>query len=323
MSKRSNDNRDANSQPVVSLASDSFTFRERLESLNGRLLQRLQTTLVLEDILEIFAEEIRHLIAFQRMTYHHSSVHLEIGVEKSAGRHQLDYNLNLQGMNLGNLRVQRSFRFQEPEIAAFETLVGALIYPLRNATLYREAQLASLTDALTGAANKRALDYQLNRDVSLAKREQTALSALVLDIDHFKRINDGFGHAAGDSVLKSVVESIKANCRDSDTVFRSGGEEFVVLLANAGTRDAMIIAERIREAVAAYSFQYNGENIPVTLSIGCSTYTPNETGSTFIERADRALYLAKKTGRNKTCIDEVSAAAMTEEAPAALVSNGA
>lgn len=314
MPNNTNESNNSNTR-IVSLANNSDSFRERYQSLAGTLMQKLQTTLEIEEILQIFAEEARHVVAFQRFTYHHTHCHLELGEEPNPGRHELDYQLSLQGSNLGRIRVRRSYRFQDVEMEAFESLVGSLIYPLRNASLYREAQRAALTDSLTGAANKRAFDYQIQRDISLARRYQQPLSLLLLDIDHFKQINDTHGHAAGDAVLRSVVEVIKRCCRDSDTVFRYGGEEFAVALPKANMTDGLIIAERIRNAVEDSGFQYQGTPIAVTLSIGCATHQDAESSNTLLERADQALYRAKRSGRNRTCVDGDSV--MTEDAVSA------
>lgn len=290
-------------QSVVSLANNSENFRERYQALAGTLLQKLQTSLELEEILQIFAEQVRHIVAFQRFTYHNNGCHLELGTEKNVGRHELDYQLSLQGQSLGSLKIQRSYRFQEVEMEAFEALVGSLIYPLRNATLYREAQMAALTDSLTGAANQRALSYQMTRDISLAKRYEQPLSMLVLDVDFFKQINDTYGHAGGDKVLQAVVQVINHCSRDSDSVFRCGGEEFAVILPNATPTDAIIIAERIRVAIEEYEFSHNGGVIKATISIGCATYRNGESGNQLMERADQALYCAKRSGRNRVCLE--------------------
>ncbi|MBK8973156.1 MAG: diguanylate cyclase [Hahellaceae bacterium] len=286
---------------VISLANNSDNYRARIEALGGRLLQKLQTTLVLEEILSLFAEELRQLVNFHIFEYRHGSHHFVID-QKQTARHELDYKLTLRDADLGTLKLRRSYRFKEAEMEAVESLLGSLVYPLRNATLYREAQLAALTDSLTGAANKRALDYQMQRDLSFANRYQHPLTFLLIDIDHFKLINDTHGHAAGDAVLKAVVERINRCCRDSDTVFRLGGEEFGVILANASLTDAWVIAERMRQAVSDKPFAFGKVSIPVTISLGCANYHPNESGNELIARADAALYQAKRNGRNQTRI---------------------
>ncbi len=308
MSSPSNE-RTRSESSVISLANASDSFRERYASLAGRLLQKLQTTLVLEEILAIFTEEVKQVVNFHHAEYRHGAFCFSSAAGQ-AGRHQIDYQLTLQGSALGSLYFWRSYRFKEVEMEALESLIGSLIYPLRNATLYREAQLAALTDPLTGAANKRAMDYQLQRDLSMANRYHQELTFLLVDIDHFKRINDTYGHATGDSVLKAVVQRISRCCRSSDTVFRFGGEEFGVILAKANLADALIIAERMRMAVAADPFICGANRIPVTISIGCAPYLHDEPALALVERADAALYRAKRAGRNRT-----ETATQAEKAP--------
>lgn len=297
MSNPSNE-RSQSEASVISLANNSEGFRERYEALGGRLLQKLQTTLVIEEILTIFSNEVRQVVNFQRIEYRHGDFNFN-WEDVNPGRHEIDYNLNLQGADLGSLKFKRSYRYREAELEAMESLLGTLIYPLRNAMLYREAQLAALTDALTGAANKRAMDYQLQRDLSIANRYRQDLTFLLVDIDHFKRINDTHGHASGDEVLKAVVARISKCCRASDTVFRMGGEEFGIILAKATHDEALTIAERMRSVVAAEPFVHGGKSIAVTISIGCANYLESESSQALIARADAALYKAKGNGRNR------------------------
>lgn len=297
-----NNEKTENQPSIVSLANNSDSFRERFQALGGRLLQRLQTTLELEEILALFAEEVRQIVNFQSFEYRLEGLSLFPVREEGAGRHEVDYSLTLQGRDLGAVLLRRSYRFKEVEMEALETLIGSLVYPLRNALMYREAQRAALTDALTGVANKRALDYQLPRELKIAQRYQQDISLLMLDIDYFKSINDTYGHAGGDLVLQRVAQQIQKCCRGADTLFRYGGEEFAVILPTASIGDAFVIAERIRSAVTEMNCPIAGNRVSVSVSIGCATYHPNESAMTLIERADAALYQAKRNGRNRTCI---------------------
>jgi diguanylate cyclase (GGDEF)-like protein len=163
-----------------------------------------------------------------------------------------------------------------------------------------------LTDPLTGVNNRRYVERRLNEEVGRSRRQNTALSCLFIDIDHFKRINDTVGHQAGDEVLREVAGRIKAELRLSDALGRFGGEEFVVLLVDAGLPDAVLVAERIRAGVAETSLVLSsGETLNVTVSIGVATLdtvTASEElesiGQQFLAQADRALYEAKANGRN-------------------------
>jgi diguanylate cyclase (GGDEF)-like protein len=125
------------------------------------------------------------------------------------------------------------------------------------------------------------------------------LSLLMLDIDHFKRVNDTHGHSAGDDVLKAVAASIKNQLRNVDMVFRYGGEEFLILLSNTSREAAALVGERLRCAAQAEDYPADGHTVELTVSLGCSTLLPGESAESLLRRADSALYVAKREGRNR------------------------
>lgn len=157
----------------------------------------------------------------------------------------------------------------------------------------------ALTDTLTQLPNRRnGLDFLASEWV-FSQASGSPLACLMLDIDHFKRINDGFGHAAGDAVLRQLAEILKRASRAEDMVFRYGGEEFAAVLINAPLRIAMQIGERLRSLVEKATFEWEGQKIPVTLSIGVAVATSKEIDClALIQAADSALYRAKESGRN-------------------------
>ncbi|HUJ17177.1 MAG TPA: diguanylate cyclase [Nitrospirota bacterium] len=155
-------------------------------------------------------------------------------------------------------------------------------------------------DPLTGLYNRRRFETVLASEFKRAMRYQFPLSCLMLDIDHFKKVNDKCGHIAGDHVLRDTVKIIQDNMRESDTVARWGGEEFAILSPNTSKEKALVVGERIRKAMSSYAFPSVGD-IKITISIGIAD-VPHATISTIeqlIEAADAALYEAKKGGRNK------------------------
>lgn len=154
-------------------------------------------------------------------------------------------------------------------------------------------------DALTRLPNRRALDEALAREVARAARSGGALAAIALDVDHFKRVNDAHGHAAGDAVLAAVAARAAAALRAGDLLARAGGEEFAALLPGAGLAEAAEAAERIRAAVAAEPVQACGQAIAVTVSLGCAALGPGEDGAALLARADARLYAAKAGGRDR------------------------
>jgi diguanylate cyclase (GGDEF)-like protein len=174
-----------------------------------------------------------------------------------------------------------------------------LLYPVRNALLYRTATQSALRDPLTDTGNRIAMDQTLQREIEMSRRHLQPLSLLMLDIDHFKNINDSHGHSAGDDVLKAVAASIKGQLRNVDMVFRFGGEEFLILLSNTGREAAAMVGERLRFAAQAKDFMADGKLIELTVSLGCSTLLPGESVESLVRRADSALYVAKREGRNR------------------------
>jgi diguanylate cyclase (GGDEF)-like protein len=170
---------------------------------------------------------------------------------------------------------------------------------MRNALLYRAATQSALRDPLTGAGNRIAMEQTLQREIEMSRRHLQPLSLLMLDIDHFKRVNDSHGHSAGDDVLKAIAATIKAQLRNVDMVFRYGGEEFLILLSNTSREAASMVGERLRYAAQAAEYYADGQLIELTVSLGCSTLLPGESADSLLRRADSALYVAKREGRNR------------------------
>ena len=164
---------------------------------------------------------------------------------------------------------------------------------------------AANTDVLTQIPNRRAFVIRGQEELSFCKRNRSSLTVIMCDVDHFKKINDTFGHPAGDQVLKDLAEMLNKEMRTEDTLARYGGEEFIMLLRGSTENQALVLAERIREKVARKAFIYQHQKIPATLSIGicsrkCALINSLES---MIQAADRALYQAKKNGRNQISID--------------------
>ena len=166
----------------------------------------------------------------------------------------------------------------------------------RDVTAERELARIALTDPLTGLANRRGGEEILRRESARALRSRIPLCVALLDIDHFKAVNDRFGHSVGDEVLRSVAQATLAALRASDAAARWGGEEFLLILADTGLGLGRIVCQRVRMAVEARSIL---PNHPVTVSIGCAEVGPGESVEAAIESADERLYAAKKSGRNR------------------------
>jgi diguanylate cyclase (GGDEF)-like protein len=166
----------------------------------------------------------------------------------------------------------------------------------------RKLELKATIDDLTGVFNRRAILARLREELSRAEREHYDLSIAMVDIDRFKRINDGYGHAAGDFVLQEVVNRLLSGAREYDTIGRLGGEEFVIVLPNASLARAHSMAERLRVRVSTSPVVFEGgRTIDVTVSIGvsCAVSAQIESLENLLAAADAALYRAKKAGRNR------------------------
>jgi two-component system, sensor histidine kinase LadS len=163
-----------------------------------------------------------------------------------------------------------------------------------------EAERRAQTDPLTGVLNRRSLIERLDAACQRARARGLPIALLFIDLDHFKQINDSFGHQAGDACLRAIIEPIHAELRQSDVIGRYGGEEFVVILSSADAAAATPIAERILERVAAVSVDGYGKPIRLTCSIGvAASDTLGVWGEHLIARADAAVYVAKRLGRNQ------------------------
>ena len=180
---------------------------------------------------------------------------------------------------------------------------------LRMAALVEETQRQASIDVLTGLMNRRAFLPAIHTELARGARYGQALSVLLLDIDHFKVINDRFGHQAGDQVLAAVGGALHQNLRITDFAARWGGEEFVIALTNTDVDGGRVVAERTRQAIERLVIEDgNGTRIPVTASVGLAALQASESVDQLMDRADRAMYAAKYGGRNRVGIDDPSSA---------------
>ena len=168
-------------------------------------------------------------------------------------------------------------------------------------SLNRKLEELNRTDPLTGAANRRSLSESLEREYLRALRYERPLSLMMIDVDHFKRVNDTYGHQAGDAVLVTIASSLLCSLRKQDVIGRYGGEEFAVILPETAKQNAMVVAERFRNVVASAETDIGSSRLSVTVSIGVAALSDEEASNTeaLVRAADRALYRAKQEGRNR------------------------
>jgi diguanylate cyclase (GGDEF)-like protein len=199
--------------------------------------------------------------------------------------------------------MRRGSRIERRVVATVERFSSQAALALNNAWLLEQVRRLAGSDPLTGLPNRRHFEETLQRELARAVRTEQPINLLILDIDHFKKINDTYGHQTGDAVLRAVARRLSETVRVGDVVARYGGEEFAIVMPNATTEDAILLAERILRNVANI-------DVPVTASIGIATFIRHATdGSALIDAADRALYESKRSGRNRAtvCTDRRSA----------------
>lgn len=155
----------------------------------------------------------------------------------------------------------------------------------------------AVTDPLTGLFNRTKLDQALSHGLRSAQQKQKELAVILLDIDHFKKVNDEHGHPVGDRILIQLAQVLRSNTRNTDTLGRWGGEEFLLIIENCDRQQAKVLAEKLRHAVAAFTFH---DGIHVTISLGVASHHQGDTASSLMQRTDQALYAAKANGRNCT-----------------------
>ncbi|UPR59675.1 GGDEF domain-containing protein [Vibrio sp. ED004] len=172
-----------------------------------------------------------------------------------------------------------------------------------NARLMESLYSSSLKDSLTQLYNRRAMNEMTSRELTRSLRHKHALSVIILDIDHFKQVNDVYGHQVGDRVLHNLGEILINNLRAHDVAFRYGGEEFLIMLPDTAINDACTAAEKLKVLIESHTFWKQQEK-PLTASFGVAQLHPNDQRTNLIERADKALYHAKEQGRNTVCKGE-------------------
>ena len=241
---------------------------------------------------------IRELIEFRAARGDYGETLVSERVETVMGYWQTDGEISFESTEAHGRRTIHIYGLRQPDGNIVLTYMDITERKRMEDALRHEA----LTDPLTGAPNRRQFEADAARIASAACRYKRPMTVMMVDIDHFKRINDAHGHAVGDEALVSVANEIKRQLRQSDVYGRVGGEEFGACLPETGAQDAMIVAERLRRGVAALRLSAAADPMSLTVSIGVATWTDGPCDmERLIEAADRALYDAKTNGRNRVC----------------------
>ena len=266
-----------------------------------QLSDLLSRHLDIAQIIEAFIAEIADDVHYCGYRFSCSDINatIEHGVIEGFNA---NYRLKIQNRMLGELTLFKLTSFNSRELCELEDLLCSLIYPIKNALMYQIALKSAYRDPLTGLNNRLAMEMNLPREIDLAKRHSQAMAILVMDLDGFKAINDGHGHDVGDQVLREVAEVISQVVRNTDLVFRYGGDEFVCGLAQTDIHGAIDVSERIRSSIDNLELSAFGVAGQVQISIGITLVRHGDTFMSTFKRADKALYQAKLNGKNQIII---------------------
>jgi diguanylate cyclase (GGDEF)-like protein len=249
-------------------------------------------------LLDTFITEVRKKLPCDGVEYNEDTLGLYF-MDGVLGHHRCDYKIRLGEQNLGDIGFFREERFQESEQVIIENLLAGLVRPLRNALQYQQALRFALRDDLTGLRNSSAYYDNISYEIERAKRYKIPFSLLLINLDNFMEINRQYGRDAGNSVLLEVARRLENQARNSDIIFRKGGDEFLVFLTNTDISVACTAAKRIKKAVMSAPCMFQNSEIRFTMSIGVVTVLPNDSAFKLVERADRALYQAKALGKDR------------------------
>ncbi len=262
-----------------------------------RIATLLHITLDLERVLQLFREELTIDVPHDGLGY----VNADVGVSLKFGtesRHTAEYDLIVERNSIGVLSISRSHAFDAQEIHDFEYLVCGLVQPLVNALQYRIALDSAHRDPLTGTLNRSAMEIYVAREINLARRQDAPLSLLLMDLDKFKAVNDRFGHIVGDGVLREVSRRLLNHIRESDLLFRIGGDEYVVLLSNTDQHGASVVVTRVLLAFRQ-PIVVEERRFAIAMSVGIAVLEPGDEPPVLLQRADQAMYLAKTAGGDR------------------------
>jgi diguanylate cyclase (GGDEF)-like protein len=199
-----------------------------------------------------------------------------------------------------NVESEQADAFSEHDERLLVTFASQLATAIERARLFEQVQLLAVTDELTGLHNRRHFFHNARLEFGRARRFDHPLAAIILDIDHFKSVNDRYGHPLGDTVLREVARRCKNALREVDLLGRYGGEEFAVVLPEAGNEEACAVAERLRAVIADAPFPTPSGPLALTISLGVAAMSPSIPDfDALLQRADEALLSAKAAGRNR------------------------
>ena len=261
----------------------------------------LSRNLEIDQVIEAFMAEIAAEVNYCGYQFRSEDIDTNIEQGVIAG-FNARYRLKMQNRLLGELTLFKRSSFNSYELCELEDLMCSLLYPIRNALMYQIALKSAYRDPLTGLNNRMAMEKNLPREIDLAKRHSQSMAILMMDLDGFKQINDSCGHDVGDQVLREVARVISQVVRNTDLVYRYGGDEFVGGLAQTDIHGAIDVSERIRGSIEELELDGCGADDRVQISIGITLVRHGDSFLSAFKRADKALYQAKINGKNQVII---------------------
>lgn len=268
----------------------SVYYNERPSSL----LSILQTEIELRPLLRLYLEQVRQRVSLDGLILHWQGHQYIMGTVDSSYRLTMEWTIDDNDQI--KLVYVSSHRFNSQMQQQLDWLQRQLHFPLRNALRYEAMRQHSRTDHLTGLGNRSAFDEQTLHYIAQAKRSQQKLAVLMLDLNHFKQVNDQHGHLMGDRVLKAAADCLRDATRDSDLTFRFGGDEYAVLLTHCGNGSCQAVQQRIQHHFSQHKLL---SKLGVTTSIGATEWTPADNIETWLTRADDNMYTAKREYHQK------------------------
>lgn len=265
---------------------------------NLALLQQLQTTLEVKQLIDIFAIEAAKYLDFSGLYFKHPDISATArGSRQAKAERQFELRINDQFMGILSYSINAPISLTNYKVLT--ELHQLLVNPLNNAVKYHQVMQLAMQDALTQLGNRRSFDIQLKRTMAQATRRHSSVGLILCDLNKFKAINDSFGHVVGDNVLVHFADALRHSVRDSDCLFRFGGDEFAVIVEDASEAALATIELRIYHALEndALLAKYN-----LTSSLGFAFMNSADTPTTFLQKADQALYSQKMTMPRKLSI---------------------
>jgi diguanylate cyclase (GGDEF)-like protein len=258
-------------------------------SAGKQLLEQLQTTLDIKGLLNIFAMEVSKIIDFSGLYFQQPGLNFAVRGSKSS-KVERKYELKIHDEYVGSLNYALNSPISLSNHKKLTTLHNYLAYPIRNALMYHKAMQLAMEDGLTGLGNRRHFDEQMHRAINHANRQQSRVGIVLGDLDKFKNINDTYGHAVGDDILIHFSQALKISVRDSDSVFRFGGDEFAIIVEDASNNSLDLIKTRINHALQK---DHVLDKYKVACSLGTAFMNRADNVHSLFERADQNLYQQK------------------------------